>query len=117
YKGHNLPFYINRTAITWVPLLGIGQSGGWLNTYQGKAQPAYITQIQALLNQKLAPAMVAKYIGTNSSGVQLPLAGAGAYSVINAEFSGGVVQTYNGKLSGADKVLHDNNYNKIQAIK
>ena len=117
YKGHNLPFYINRTATAWTPLLGIGQTGGWLNTYQGKAQPTYITQIQALLNQKLAPAMVAKYIGVNSSGVQLPLAGAGAYSVINAEFSGGVVQTYNGKLSGADKGLHDNNYNKIQAIK
>ena len=70
-----------------------------------------------MLNQKLAPTMVQKYTGVNATGVQLPFAAPAAYSVINAEFTDGVVQTYTGALSGSDKTLHDNNYNKIKAIK
>ena len=115
YRGHKLPFYLG--GVSWTPLLGIGQTGGWFNTYLTNPAPTYITQIQAMLNQKLAPTTVKKYIGVNSTGIQLPFAAPAAYSVINAEFTDGVVQTYTGALSGSDKTLHDNNYNKIKAIK
>ena len=115
YNGHKLPFYLG--GVSWTPLLGIGQTGGWFNTYLTNPAPTYITQIQAMLNQKLAPTMVQKYTGVNATGVQLPFAAPAAYSVINAEFTDGVVQTYTGALSGSDKTLHDNNYNKIKAIK
>ena len=115
YRGHKLPFYLG--GVSWTPLLGIGQTGGWFNTYLTNPAPTYITQIQAMLNQKLTPTMVQKYTGVNATGVQLPFAAPAAYSVINAEFTDGVVQTYTGALSGSDKTLHDNNYNKIKAIK
>ena len=115
YRGHKLPFHLG--GVSWTPLLGIGQTGGWFNTYLTNPAPTYITQIQAMLNQKLAPTMVQKYTGVNATGVLLPFAAPAAYSVINAEFTDGVVQTYTGALSGSDKTLHDNNYNKIKAIK
>ncbi len=116
YNGHNLPFYMDDTTQSWTPLLGIGQTGGWFNLYLTNPIPAFITQIQALLNQKLAPTTILKFVGLNSYGVQIPYAAVGAYSVINAEFSDGVVQTYNGRLVGASKLLHDNNYNKIKNL-
>ncbi|MBQ7056019.1 MAG: hypothetical protein IJN91_03760 [Alphaproteobacteria bacterium] len=116
YNGHNLPFYMDASTQSWTPLLGIGQTGGWFNLYLTNPIPAFITQIQALLNQKLAPTTILKFIGSNSYGVQIPYAAVGAYSVINAEFPDGVVQTYNGRLVGASKVLHDNNYNKIKNL-
>lgn len=71
------------------------------------------TQIKAI---KQVAEVSAKCTGINATGVQLPFAAPAAYFVINAEFTDGVVQNYNGVLSETDGALHNRNYNKIKEL-
>lgn len=116
YRGHNIPFFANDNTGSWVPLLGIGVNGGWFNTYPASGAPAFVVQIQNLLNQKLAPSTVAQFVGANALGVQFPAPAYDAYTVINAEFPNGVVQTYTVPMSSADQTLYNNNYNRIKNL-
>lgn len=113
YRGHNLPYYVNGQTGSWVPLLGIGQTGGWFNTYLSNTPPSVVTQIQGILGQQLKPSTVVKFVGSNSLGVQFPYAAPDAYKVINAEFPNGVVETFNGVFSPSDQALYNNNYQRI----
>ena len=113
YRGHNLPYYVNGTTGSWVPLLGIGKTGGWFNTYLSNTPSSVVEQIKKVLNQQLKPETVSKFIGANSLGVQFPYAASDAYNVINAEFPGGVVETFNGVFSPADQTLYNNNYQRM----
>ena len=50
------------------------------------------------------------------SGAQFPGAATGAYSIINAEFPNGVVQSNSGAMSSGDQQLYDNNYQRIKNL-
>ncbi len=111
YNGYKLPFYIKDTK--WTPVLGIGKKGRWFNVYpKSSAEIKILTMITNLMNQKIDPGVVVKYIGVNASGVALPVAGDKAFDIINAEFPNGVVQS--GDMSAADAKLYSDNYNLIQ---
>ncbi len=114
YRGHRLPYYVNGQTGSWVPLLGIGKTGGWFNTYLSNTPPAVITQISNVLNQQLKPEIVAQFVGANALGVQFPMPMQTAYDVINAEFPGGVVETFNGVFSPSDQKLYNSNYQRIK---
>lgn len=116
YRGHRLPYYVNGQTGSWVPLLGIGKTGGWFNTYLSNTPPAIITQISNVLNQQLKPEIAAQFVGANALGVQFPMPMQTAYDVINAEFPGGVVETFNGVFSPSDQQLYNSNYQRIKKI-
>ena len=118
YKTYNLPYYLDAGRSAWVPLLGIGQTGGWFNTYPNidSTGIARLDKITKTLNQMLPARTVLKYTGQNNYGVRFPFAASAAYSIINAEFPGGVVQTYNGSFTSADRALYDRNYQHIKSV-
>lgn len=117
YAGHYLPYYMDASAGRWVPLLGIGNVGGWFNTYpQNPTGITVIDQITNILNQQLLPNTVRQFIGINATGAQFPGAATGAYSIINAEFPNGVVQSNSGTMSSGDQQLYDNNYQRIKNL-
>ena len=116
YRGHNLPYYVNASAGTWVPLLGIGQTGGWFNTYLSNTPSVIVSQIQTVLNQRLAPISVAKFVDANALGVQFPVPAPEAYGIINAEFPNGVIETFNGVFSPEEQTLYNNNYQRINSL-
>ena len=117
YAGHYLPYYMDASAGRWVPLLGIGNVGGWFNTYpQNPTGITVIDQITNILNQQLLPNTVRQFIGINATGAQFPGAATGAYSIINAEFPNGVVQSNSGAMSSGDQQLYDNNYQRIKNL-
>ena len=113
YNGYKLPYYVEPTAGSWRPLLGIGQMGGWFNTYPSDTGITTIDSITNTLNQILAPANVSKFVG-GAAGSAFPVAAPAAYQIINAEFPNGVVQTYNGTFTPADQALYNSNYNKMK---
>jgi len=113
YNGYKLPYYVEPTAGSWRPLLGIGQMGGWFNTYPSDTGITTIDSITNTLNQILAPANVSKFVG-GAAGASFPVAAPAAYQIINAEFPNGVVQTYNGTFTPADQALYNSNYNKMK---
>ncbi|MBE6457801.1 MAG: hypothetical protein E7011_03290 [Alphaproteobacteria bacterium] len=118
YRGYNLPYYLDASAGTWVPLLGIGANGGWFNTYPQTPTTGIskLDDITQLLNRMLMPRTVSPYVGQNASGVQFPSASTLAYSTINAMFPLGVVTSYNGTFSPSDQKLYDNNYQKMRNL-
>lgn len=116
YRGHNLPYYVNASAGTWVPLLGVGQTGGWFNTYLSNTPSVIVSQIQTVLNQRLAPISVAKFVDANALGVQFPVPAPEAYGIINAEFPNGVIETFNGVFSPEEQTLYNNNYQRINSL-
>ncbi|MBR5153526.1 MAG: hypothetical protein IKW57_01910 [Alphaproteobacteria bacterium] len=118
YKTYNLPYYLDAGRSAWVPLLGIGQTGGWFNTYPNidSTGIARLDKITKTLNQMLPARTVLKYTGQNNYGVRFPFAASTAYSIINAEFPGGVVQTYNGSFTSVDRALYDRNYQHIKSV-
>lgn len=111
YNDYKLPFYIKDTK--WTPLLGIGKKGRWFNVYpKSSAEIKTLTMITNLMNKKIDPTIVVKYVGPNASGVSLPVAADKAFDIINAEFPNGVVQSED--MSAADAKLYSDNYNLIQ---
>lgn len=116
YRGRRLPYYVNGQTSSWVPLLGIGKTGGWFNTYLSNMPGVVVEQVQRALNQQLKPANVAQFVGANALGVQFPMPALDAYNVINAEFPNGVVETFNGVFSPADQNLYNNNYARMKNI-
>ena len=116
YRGRRLPYYVNGQTGSWVPLLGIGKTGGWFNTYLSNTPGVVVEQVQRALNQQLKPAVVAQFVGANALGVQFPMPAQDAYNVINAEFPAGVVETFNGVFSPADQNLYNNNYARMKNI-
>ena len=116
YRGRRLPYYVNAQTGSWIPLLGIGKTGGWFNTYLSNTPGRVVDQVQRALNQQLKPAIVAQFVGANALGVQFPMPALDAYNVINAEFPNGVVETFNGTFSPSDQALYNDNYNKMKNI-
>ena len=116
YRGHKLPYFVNDKTASWAPLLGIGKTGGWFNTYPADGVPSFIVEIQNVLNQQLKPATVAQFVRPNSLGVQFPLPADSAYDIINAEFPNGVVETFNGTFSPSDQTLYNNNFYRIKNL-
>ena len=116
YRGHKLPYFVNDKTGAWVPLLGIGKTGGWFNTYPVDGVPTFIVEIQNVLNQQLKPATVAQFVRPNSLGVQFPLPADSAYDIINAEFPNGVVETFDGTFSPSDQTLYNNNFYRIKNL-
>ena len=116
YRGHKLPYFVNDKTVSWAPLLGIGKTGGWFNTYPADGVPSFIVEIQNVLNQQLKPATVAQFVRPNSLGVQFPLPADSAYDIINAEFTNGVVETFNGTFSPSDQTLYNNNFYRIKNL-
>lgn len=116
YRGRRLPYYVNAQTGSWIPLLGIGKTGGWFNTYLSNIPGRVVDQVQRALNQQLKPAIVAQFVGANALGVQFPMPALDAYNVINAEFPNGVVETFNGTFSPSDQALYNDNYNKMKNI-
>lgn len=116
YRGMRLPYYMNTATMRWEPLLGIGVNGGWFNAYPNAAQSGIpvIDSISGHLGRKLTPNVVSRYIGNFNGGISFPMAGPGAYPIINAEFVNGVVQTNTGVMSPSDQLLYNNNYNLMR---
>ena len=116
YRGVRLPYYMNPMTMRWEPLLGIGANGGWFNVYPNAAQTgiALIDSIAGLLGNKLSPSVVSRYTNSFNGGISFPVAGPGAYAIINAEFVNGVVQTNAGVMTPSDQLLYNNNYNLIR---
>lgn len=106
YDGHKLPFYLDENK--WEPLLGIGPKGHWFNVYPEKIGISKIEKLANLLNDKLLPVVVAKYVTQNVSGVSFPTADKSAFEIINSEFPNGVVESV--YMSNADKQLYNDNY-------
>ncbi len=117
YRGIRLPYYMNTATMRWEPLLGIGINGGWFNVYPNAVQSGIpvIDSVAGHLGRKLSPNVVSAYVGNFNGGISFPMAGPGAYTIINAEFVNGVVQTNAGVMSPSDKLLYDNNYNLMRA--
>ncbi|MBQ4069771.1 MAG: hypothetical protein IJD52_00135 [Alphaproteobacteria bacterium] len=116
YANHNLPYYMDANRKTWTPLLGIGVNGGWFNTYPNTPTTGIgaIDSITQILNQKLTPSVVQKYVLGDASGLRFPSAGPMAYPIINAEFPNGVVWQYTNPLSPSDQTLYNSNYALMQ---
>ncbi|MBP3397366.1 MAG: hypothetical protein J6K82_00355 [Alphaproteobacteria bacterium] len=120
YRNHKFPFYVNASTMSWAPLLGIGENGGWFNVYPPKQGGGsgidFIDDITQWLNQKLNPTDVMQFAGQNQSGVQYPAPSTSAYKIINAEFPNGVIQTNNGTLTPAQNAIYNSNYSIIKSM-
>ena len=115
YRGNNLPYYLDGRTRSWAPLLGIGENGGWFNTYTNPERTgiATIDSIRVILNDKITPSVVLRHVTVTNSGVRFPMAAYGAYAIINKLFVNGVVQSNPGVLDPASSVLYDSNYKLV----
>ena len=119
YNKYNLPFYLDAKTMSWMPLLGIGEQGGWFNVYpDGKNTGiSAIDSIRGILNKDLIPSVVQRYVAPQNNGIQFPAAAAAAYPIINFLFVNGVVQSYDGHaLSAPDQQLYNSNYQLIKNL-
>ena len=116
YQNYQLPYYLDGVYKSWMPLLGIGETGGWFNVFQNPTDTGIraVDQIRLALNKNITPSVVAKYIGAVNNGLQFPDASPAAFQIINAMFINGVVQVNNGTLSPADQALYNSNYTLLQ---
>ena len=115
YRGNNLPYYLDGRTRSWAPLLGIGENGGWFNTYTNPERTgiATIDSIRVILNDKITPSVVLRHVTVTNSGVRFPMAAYGAYAIINKLFVNGVVQSNPGVLDPASSILYDSNYKLV----
>ena len=119
YRNHKFPFYLNQSTMSWAPLLGIGENGGWFNVYPPKPNGSgigFIDDITQWLNQKLTPSDVMQFVGQNATGVQYPTPRPDAYKIINAEFPNGVIQNNSGTLTPVQQAIYNSNYDIIRTL-
>lgn len=116
YNNNNLPYYLDTRTRSWAPLLGIGENGGWFNTYNNPDHTGIpvIDSVRKILNDKITPTVVLRHVAVSNNGIRFPNAAYGAYAIINAMFVNGVVQQNSGFLDPVSSDLYDRNYKMVR---